>query len=87
MVNVKFADLHQELEKLKQAVAHSLKITDEQKLDVTADIESIRDQLAKEKPDKTIVSRLWSGIQKIVTAAGLVEIAGKVGTLIGGLIV
>lgn len=78
IVNAQFADLHKELENLKRAIATSEEINDKQKLDLMVDIESIRDQLAKSQPNKTIITHLWSGIEKVVTAAGLVDTLVKV---------
>ncbi len=86
VVNAKFADLFGALEELKKAVAHSPSLSDEQKLIVTADIEGINNQISKPEPNRKIVAQLWAGVEKIVTAAGLVEIAKKVATLLGPLL-
>jgi hypothetical protein len=40
-------------------VAASNELSDAQKLDVSVDIESIKDQLAKASPNKTIARTLW----------------------------
>jgi len=82
VVNVKYADLHNELESLKNVITKSDKFEEKQKFDLAVDIESIRDQLAKAQPNKTIISHLWSGIEKTVTAAGLVDVASKVAPFI-----
>jgi hypothetical protein len=37
-------------------------------------IDSIENQIAKPEPDKQIVARLWASAEKIVAAAGLIEI-------------
>jgi hypothetical protein len=69
VVNVKFKDLHTELSKIKEAA--SLSTLDEvQKLDVVVDIESIKEQLIKSEPDKTIVGHLWNRIENIATIGG-----------------
>ena len=82
LVNAKFEDLHKELENLKKGIASSDKLDEKEKLDLVVDIESIRDQLAKQTPNKTIINHLWSGIEKIATVAGLVELVTKVTPLI-----
>lgn len=87
VVNAAFADLNRELESLKKAIADSDRFNEREKLDLAADIESIRGQLAKQKPDTTIVGHLWAGVERVVTAAGLVGILSKVAPLIAGLIV
>lgn len=86
VVNANFADLHTALDELKAEVTSSDQIDDAQKLDVVVDIESIKDQLAKSEPNKTIVGHLWSGIEKVVTSAGLVDVVTKVTPLVAGLL-
>ena len=49
-----------------------------QKFDVAVDIESIRDWLAKEWPEKTILGHLWRGIEHMTKLAGMVEATDKV---------
>jgi len=67
IVNAKFVELHSKLDHLKQEVAASPSLDDAQKLDVSVDIESIRDQLAKTEPDRTVVQRLWERIKDVAT--------------------
>lgn len=86
VVNAQFADLHTELSNLKQAVVGSPTLDESQKLDVSVDIESIKDQLAKAKPDKTIIGHLWNRIQDVATAGGFIDAVSKVTPLIASLI-
>lgn len=72
VVNVKYENLHNELSKLKEAVATST-LDDSQKLDVSVDIESIKDQLAKANPDKTMIGHLWSRIKDVATIGGFMQ--------------
>lgn len=53
-------------------------LDEKQKFDVAVDIESIKDQLAKECPDKTILGQLWRGIGHVTKLAGMVEATHKV---------
>jgi hypothetical protein len=85
VVNAQFADLHTELSNLKQAVAVS-SLDESQKLDVSVDIESIKDQLAKASPDKTIIGRLWDRIEKLATIGGFIDVVSKVAPLIATLL-
>jgi hypothetical protein len=82
VVNAKFEELHKKLTDLKRAIAACSSLTEDQKLDMSVDIESIKDQLAKPEPDKTIVQHLWSGIEKAAAIAGLLEAVEKIGPLI-----
>lgn len=77
-VNAQYVELNKELETIKKAIAQLENINDGEKLDLVVDIESIRDQLAKPQPNKTIINHLWSGIEKVLTAAGLVELVHKI---------
>jgi hypothetical protein len=78
VVNAKFSELRDQLDNLKSEIASSSALTDKQKLDVTVDIESVKDQLAKETPDTTIVKHLWAGIDHVAKVAGLVEAVHKI---------
>jgi hypothetical protein len=82
VVNATFTSLHRELNTLKDAVTATPRLTDSQKLDIAVDIESIKDQLAKARPDKTMLAHIWSGIEKLVTGAGLVDVIHQVKPLI-----
>ena len=78
VVNAEYADLHDALEELKNAILMNKELTDAEKLDLAVDIESIKDQLAKSQPNKSIISQLWNGLDKITTISGLFEIYNKV---------
>jgi len=86
VVNARFADLHAQLDVLKDAISQSEALDDTEKLDIAVDIETLKDQLAKAVPDKTIVGHLWSSIEKAVTAAGFVTYTGKIAPLVGALV-
>jgi hypothetical protein len=85
VVNAEFADLHTELSNLKIAVAAS-SLDESQKLDVSVDIESLKDQLVKSKPDKTIIGHIWSRIQDVATIGGFAGAVSKVLPLISALL-
>ena len=82
VVNARFEELHSKLTELKQAIVGCKSLGEDQKLDMSVDVESIKDQLAKPKPNKTIVEHLWSGIEKAAAVAGLVEAVEKITPLI-----
>jgi hypothetical protein len=85
VVNAQFEDLHNELSKLKHVVANS-SLDDSQKLDISVDIENIKDQLAKANPDKTIIGHLWSRVKDVATVGGFIDAVVKVTPLIAGLL-
>src|SRR5881296_2917209 len=81
-VNVKYQDAAGALVDLKQALLQSTAISESQKLDAVADIESIQSQLAKEKPNRTIVKDGWEAVEKLDTVLGLTDKVGKVAALL-----
>jgi len=85
VVNAQFTELHSALEELKTAVTES-SLEESEKFDVAIDIENIKDQLVKNEPDKTIVGRLWSGLEKVATVSGATAAYEKVAELLGPLI-
>jgi hypothetical protein len=86
LVNARYADLRESLDSLKEAISKEASILESQKLDLAVDIESIKDQLAKSEPNKSVISKLWSGIQKVGTVASLAVAVGKIVPLIQGTI-
>ncbi|MFO2486366.1 hypothetical protein SCJ60_13930 [Legionella pneumophila serogroup 9] len=85
IVNVNYKPLHDELETLKQTIANS-NLDDNQKLEVSVDIETLKDQLAKNSPDKTIVGYIWSKIEKVAAISGFHDAIAKIAPLVSGLI-
>ena len=77
VVNAQFSPLREQLDDLKSRITAS-DLDEKEKLDVVADIESLKDQLAKQSPDKTILGRLWQGIDRATKLADMVEAAQKV---------
>lgn len=86
VVNVHHEQLHKELSGLKAAISDSKTLSENQKLDLAVDIETIKDQLAKAVPNKAIVGHLWSGVEKVATAAGFVDFVTRIVPLISGLL-
>lgn len=81
VVNTQFTDLSKALDELDRALAAS-GLSDEQKLDAAGDISTIRTQIAKKNPLKTVVTGAWQSLEHIATAAGVVEAARQVAELI-----
>lgn len=85
VVNAKFENLHKELSKIKEAASTST-LNDTEKLDIVVDIDSIKDQLIKAEPDKTIVGHLWKKIENVATLGGfasaLTQAAPYISTLL-----
>jgi hypothetical protein len=78
VVNAKFSDLRNALDALKDAITRSTDLNDAQKLSLAVDVESIKDQLAKPEPNKTIIGHLWSSLNGVATVSGVVDAYQKV---------
>jgi hypothetical protein len=78
VVNAKFSDLHSQLVQLQSLVAASNALNESEKLDVSVDIESMKDQLAKDHPNGNVVKQLWSGVETVVTAGEFLGIVHSV---------
>jgi hypothetical protein len=84
-VNARFQALGEALAELRQAIKQSDAIDDAQKMDLVVDVDTLQTQLAKPTPDRQLVSRLWDGINRIASVAGLADAAAKIGALLAPL--
>ncbi len=84
VVNAEYRLLHDELESLKQAAAASGALSDSQKLDVAADIETMKDQLAKSRPRVGVLRQLWTGLNSLATIDGVAGAYERVQALVVG---
>lgn len=82
-VNARYQDAAGALVELKQALLQSTSVTEAQKLDTVADIDSIQSQLAKSSPSRGVIQGAWEAVKKLDTVMGLAEKIGKVATLLG----
>jgi hypothetical protein len=85
-VNAKFADAAQALAELKEALKVACSLSEQQKVDVVGDIDSIQSQLAKAEPNRSVVSTLWTGIERVASVAGLAEKLIKVAGYLSGML-
>lgn len=82
VVNARFSELREHLDELKAQITSSSGLGEKEKFDVVVDIESVKDQLAKESPDRNILGQLWQNIDRVAKLAGMVEAVHKVWPLI-----
>jgi len=80
IVNQSYQELTPLLNELSQVIRNE-NISDTDKLNVIADIETIQQQIKKPTPNKNILSAAWEGIKSIDIAKGL-ESATKITGLI-----
>jgi hypothetical protein len=86
LVHAEFNDLRIALDDLKQQLVEADGPSESQKLDAAIDIETLKDQLAKEDPDPVVTGALWSRIEKAASLAGFAELAATVGHLVAPLL-
>lgn len=82
VVNVKYSELHRELERLRREVSDADEVDDGAKLEVAANIDTIQAQLVRQTPDRGIVTRAWKAVEGAVTAAGFFDLVQRVLPLI-----
>jgi hypothetical protein len=84
-VDAKFASIADALARFKQDVRATATATEQQKLEIVADIESIQSQLAKRAPNKGFIQQIWAGVERTATLIGLTANAVALGKLLAGL--
>lgn len=81
-VNARYQDVARALVDLKQALLQSSSVTEVQKLDAVADIDSIQSQLAKPSPNRGVIQSSWEAVKKLDTVLGLADKIAKVAALL-----
>jgi len=84
VVNAEYSELREALDDLKEAIKTS-GVEDAKKLNAVADIETMKSQLAKPEPNKTVLSTLWSGLKNLATVEGVAQAVERVQRLVAPL--
>lgn len=84
-VNAKFEALGEALSELRQSIMHSSMLNETEKLSLVVDVDTLQTQLASPRPQIPLISKLWEGINRAASVAGLADAAVKVGVLIASL--
>jgi hypothetical protein len=82
VVNATFMDLSRVLSDAKAAIVTEPQLSDRQRLETIADIDSLQSQLQKPDPDKSVIQKLWSGIEKVAAVGTVVEFVHRAAELI-----
>jgi len=80
-VNAQFSDLGQALVELRNAITDS-QAPESEKMCIVADIDTIQSQLAKEKPNTTIIKSAWEVVKGAATINGCATLIDKVSDMI-----
>jgi len=82
IVNARYSDLYGNLSLLAEEMMKSDKFSDEEKLNYYAEIKTIKSQLEKTLPDKSIIAKTWDKLKPLATIAGVASFFEKVKVLI-----
>jgi hypothetical protein len=85
-VNARFQALGESLSEFRQAIKSSETLDDVKKMELVVDIDTLQSQLARPTPNRDLISRLWEGINRAASVAGLAEVAAKVAPLMTSLL-
>lgn len=86
IVNAEFTDLSRALAELDEKIAAARELTDEQKLDAGGDLATIRVQIGKKQPDRSMIRSAWQSLKFLVDVASVADAAVKVAALIAGMV-
>jgi hypothetical protein len=75
-------ELFENLEELGRQIRISSEISDNDKIEYQAEIDTIKAQLEKPKPNKDIVKKAWDALKAVATIGGVVGLYTKVQPLI-----
>ena len=70
VVQLEHRSLFNSLTELRAAAGQSVELTEEQKLSMAVDIESLNNQLAKPSPNRRVIAELWAGVERVAAVAG-----------------
>ena len=85
-VNAQFQALGESLADLRKAIKASTNLSEPEKVDLVVDVDTLQTQLGRKTPNRELIARLWEGINRAASLAGLAEVAAKVGGLVSGLL-
>ncbi|MEZ6072140.1 MAG: hypothetical protein R3C10_18260 [Pirellulales bacterium] len=82
IVNTEFTDLSRALDELEEAVARCSDIPDQDKLDIAADVATIRTQIGKQHPNRSIIDTAWETLKGVATLSSVADAVDKVGGIL-----
>jgi len=81
-----YSNLYRSLDLLGEEIRRTDRLSDEEKLNFQAEIETIKSQLLKPNPDRNILRTAWNALKAVATIGGVVSVFEKVRALIEPLI-
>lgn len=77
-----YSNLYRSLDLLGEEIRQTDRLSDEEKLNYQAEIETIKSQLLKSDPDRSILRTAWNVLKSVATVGGVVSALEKVRALI-----
>ena len=84
-INAQFSDLGQALVELREAITKS-EAAEAEKMNLVADIDTIQSQLAKPKPNMSIIKAAWDVVKGAAVIGGCASLVSNISGLIANLI-
>jgi hypothetical protein len=81
-----YSNLYRSLDLLGEEIRRTDRLSDEEKLNYQAEIETIKSQLLKQNPDRNILRTAWNALKVVATIGSVVSVFEKVKALIEPLI-
>ncbi len=85
VVNNKYRDLYTNLDSLEKKIKLSDQLSEDTKLDTTADIQTIKDQLSKDAPNSSIITTALGAVRVAADAAGALDLWGRISSVVQNL--
>ncbi|NWF86227.1 hypothetical protein HXY32_00185 [Candidatus Bathyarchaeota archaeon] len=82
IINSQYVDLYKNLDLLSDVVLKSGSLGNEEKLNYIGEINTIKAQLGKTNPDRSIIKKAWEKLQPLAAVAGIGSFFIKVAELI-----
>jgi len=82
IINTQYVDLYKNLDLLSDVILKSASLSNEQKLNHIGEINTIKAQLSKTDPDKSVIRKAWEKLQPLASVAGIGSFVIKVAELI-----
>lgn len=75
-------NIYNQLNELEEAVRSSEVIPDEDKVEYTSDIGTLKSQIAKKQPNRTIIGEAWKSLSALATIEGVMQLYDRIHPLI-----
>lgn len=82
VINNQYIELYKSLDLLSEAIRKTASLSDEDKLNYMGEIETIKSQLTKPKPDGNIIKQAWEKLKPLATISSIVTFFERIAKLI-----